>query len=227
MYTARVKFERGEEIRYISHLDMQRMVQRILRRGQIPMKYSEGFNPHPKLSFAMALAVGMTSQCEYFDVELETRVEPEVFLQGVNAYSPKGFKVTKAFITDEKLPSLTSLVEESEYRITIPARSEEAADEILENMKKLLEQDQLLQKKRNKKGKYVERNVRPLIRSMVGERQEKLAIVVTSLACGSVENLRPEALFPLLDPEDTLIEVGEVLEIHRTFLGKARKEELF
>jgi radical SAM-linked protein len=70
VYTARIKFKREPDIRYISHLDMQRMVQRVLRRGGIPMKYSEGFNPHPKLAFAMAMGVGLTSDCEYVDVEL-------------------------------------------------------------------------------------------------------------------------------------------------------------
>ena len=70
MIIARIKFSKGEEVKYISHLDLQRAFQRALRRAEIDIAYSKGFNPHPKVSFATALSVGMTSDGEYVDVEL-------------------------------------------------------------------------------------------------------------------------------------------------------------
>ena len=68
--TVRVKFEKTGKLRYISHLDLLRTMQTALRRAKVDMEYSEGFNPHMKLSFASALSVGVTSDAEYMDLEL-------------------------------------------------------------------------------------------------------------------------------------------------------------
>ena len=64
-------FYKHDEVRFVSHLDMQRLFQRAFRRAGLPLSYSKGFNPHPLLSFATALSVGYTSECEYFDVFLD------------------------------------------------------------------------------------------------------------------------------------------------------------
>ena len=63
-------YHKTESARYISHLDVQRTLQRAFRRAKLPLRFSEGFNPHPELSFASALATGTTSDAEWFDVEL-------------------------------------------------------------------------------------------------------------------------------------------------------------
>lgn len=226
MFTARVKFERGEGIRYISHLDMQRMVQRILRRAHIPMKYSEGFNPHPKLAFAMALAVGMTSDCEYFDVELESRVEPEELVGRINDHAPAGFIARTAVVSEEKLPSLTSMVEESGYKITGKVITIAAAEDLIRQIRDVKERDSILQRKRNKKGKYAEREIRPLIRQLEGKVEGERFILQTVLASGSQENLRPEVVLDLLDPEKNIMDWEEGVTIKRVFLGKKNGKEL-
>ena len=64
-------FEKTKELSYTSHLDVQRTLQRTFRRAALPLAYSKGFNPHPKLSFATALATGYTSAGEWFEVELD------------------------------------------------------------------------------------------------------------------------------------------------------------
>ena len=64
------RFEKGEAVRFVSHLDIQRTFQRAFRRANIPLAYSQGFNPHPQLSFATALSLGYTSEAEWFDVKL-------------------------------------------------------------------------------------------------------------------------------------------------------------
>jgi radical SAM-linked protein len=65
-----IKYTKEERVKYISHLDFLRLVQRAIRRADIPVAYSQGFNPHPRLSFASALAVGVTSEGEYLDIYL-------------------------------------------------------------------------------------------------------------------------------------------------------------
>ena len=92
MATARMKFSKGEEVKYISHLDLQRTFQRALRRADIQIAYSQGFNPHPKLSFAMALAVGMTSEGEYVDVELAHPIDAKEMKERLNNLYPEVYE---------------------------------------------------------------------------------------------------------------------------------------
>ena len=68
MAKLRLEITKGEEIRYISHLDYASAIERAIIRAKLPAAYSEGFNPHMKLSFASALAVGVTSQAEYMEI---------------------------------------------------------------------------------------------------------------------------------------------------------------
>lgn len=71
MIKYRLKITKGEPIRYISHLDFAALMQRAICRSHLPAAYSEGFNPHMKIAFASALSVGITSTCEYMDLELK------------------------------------------------------------------------------------------------------------------------------------------------------------
>ena len=80
MYKYRAEITKGEEVRYISHLDYAGLIERAIRRAKLPAAYSEGFNPHMKIAFASALAVGVTSDAEYMDFELTQQLcQPEVF----------------------------------------------------------------------------------------------------------------------------------------------------
>ena len=71
-----LRLEKGEKVKYISHLDMQRLFQRALRRAKLPCAYSQGFNPHMLVSFACALPVSVCSKAEYAEVVLERFVSP-------------------------------------------------------------------------------------------------------------------------------------------------------
>ena len=86
-------FYKHEQVMFVSHLDMQRLFQRAFRRADLPLAYSNGFNPHPLLSFATALSVGYTSDCEYFDVMLTEYVSPAEFERRVNAVLPQGVHI--------------------------------------------------------------------------------------------------------------------------------------
>ena len=88
MVNLRVKFIRGEEIKFISHLDLMRVFERALRRSEIPVAYSKGFNPHPQMVFGLPLSVGVTSQCEYADFKIEDNIEPNEFIQRLNDNLP-------------------------------------------------------------------------------------------------------------------------------------------
>ncbi|MBF7096512.1 TIGR03936 family radical SAM-associated protein [Alkalibacter mobilis] len=225
MYTARVKFKRGNEIRFISHLDMQRMVQRILRRAHIPMKYSEGFNPHPKLAFAMAMSVGMLSDCEYFDVELENHVDPDEMISRINKSSPEGFTAVNALVTNQKMQSLTSLIEESEYTINAKLLNSEDSKKLEDAVKTILGEESIKYRKRNKKGRYNEKEIRPLIKDLDLVIENSKIKLGMRLSTGSKENLRPDVVIGILDPEKILFDWEFGFLTKRTFLGKSNLRE--
>lgn len=108
-------FTKQEPVKFVSHLDMQRLFQRAFRRAGLPLAYSQGFNPHPLLSFATALSVGYTSDCEYFDITLSEPVSPDEFAERVNAVLPSGVRIIDAIDAGEFKASLTPLMRSAEY----------------------------------------------------------------------------------------------------------------
>lgn len=112
-------YHKGHDLSMISHLDVQRTLQRSFRRAEIPLAYSQGFNPHPQLSFATATATGMSSDCEWFEVQLSGDVAPEAFVSRVNAAMPQGMSVSDAFAEPEGFGSLSAKLRAAEYRITL------------------------------------------------------------------------------------------------------------
>lgn len=114
-----VSFYKHEQVMFVSHLDMQRLFQRAFRRADLPLAYSNGFNPHPLLSFATALSVGYTSDCEYFDVMLSEYVSPAEFKRRVNAVLPQGVHIVDAVDAGEFKASLTPLMRSAEYDIEL------------------------------------------------------------------------------------------------------------
>ena len=96
------KFSRKGAACYMSHLDLLRCVQRTLRRANMPLAYSQGFNPHPILSFAQAMGVGLATIGDYFEVGLEENLEPEAFAAAFNACATPGVHVIQARQAEEK-----------------------------------------------------------------------------------------------------------------------------
>ena len=112
----RVKFTKESYLKYISHLDLMRLFQRTFRRGNIPIKYSEGFNPQPKFSIANPLALGIGSIEEYMDIDLYKKIAIEDFIERMNKELPEGIKIIDAkYIEDNR--SISSLISWSFYEI--------------------------------------------------------------------------------------------------------------
>ena len=104
----RVTFARGEEVKYITHLDLMRFWERALRRAGIPLAYSEGFSPSPRLALAAPLPVGVTSSGELMDVYLAKRVASQHFVKAVSGQVPPGIAVLGVREVGLGLPSLTT-----------------------------------------------------------------------------------------------------------------------
>lgn len=121
---------------YLSHLDIQRTLQRAMRRADLPLRYSNGFNPHPEVHFATALSTGDESVCEWFDVLLDGMLTPASFTERLNAALPEGLCVSGAFEgTEIGFGSLTARLRAAEYRLEIqtdrPANVQAALESLL------------------------------------------------------------------------------------------------
>ena len=126
----RVSYGRSGALQYLAHLDMIRMWRRLFRRAAVPVAYSEGRNPRPRISIAAALPVGVTSEGELLDVYLNRRISGFYFLKQIE---PQLLPDLHVYGTEEipiDSPSLQSLVRESEYLVTVPCSENGAAGSV-------------------------------------------------------------------------------------------------
>lgn len=119
-----VVFEKGYDLRFIGHLDLMRTVQRGLRRSELPIAYSKGFNPHIRLSFAAPLSVGIIGECELMELPLTENIEPDVFNKQLNKALPPSLVIKDSCPLPEGYPTLMSLVAGSSYSIYLPNNAE-------------------------------------------------------------------------------------------------------
>ncbi|MBM3119258.1 MAG: DUF2344 domain-containing protein [Chloroflexi bacterium] len=136
MQRLRLKFSRGEELKFLSHLDLMRLWERALRRAGLPLAYSEGFTPHPQIALAAPLAVGVTSQTELMDVFLSRWVPPHFFIAQVKEQLPRGIDLLEVWAVGLNVPSLQSQVRFVEYKVEV--ETEKGWQEIKSALQSLL-----------------------------------------------------------------------------------------
>lgn len=115
----RIIFAKVGALRYTGHLDLHRLWERAARRAELPLAYSQGFHPQPKLAIAAALPLGFSSRCEVLDMRLEHEVPLEGLREKLQETLPTGIQVTHVEYVDEKLPALQTLVASAEYQVTL------------------------------------------------------------------------------------------------------------
>jgi len=119
MQRLRLKFSRGDELKFLSHLDLMRLWERALRRAGLPLAYSEGFTPHPQIALAAPLLVGVTSDAELMDVLLSRWVSPQSFVFQIEKQLPPGIALLEVWPVGPKISSLQSQVRFVEYRVAL------------------------------------------------------------------------------------------------------------
>jgi len=125
MQRLRIRFGRGEELKFISHLDIMRLWQRALHRAGIPLAYSEGFSPHPRISLAAPLPIGVTSKAELMDIFCTKWVSPHFFTAAVSQQLPHGIEILQVYSIALTMPSLQSQVGYIEYRVEVETEKEQ------------------------------------------------------------------------------------------------------
>lgn len=205
-------YSKGRELAMISHLDVQRTLQRAFRRAGLPLLYSNGFNPHPQLSFATAAATGMSSDGEWFEVQLSQDVAPEEFIRRANAALPEGMQVAGAFAAPENFGSLSAKLRASEVRADILFDGEISSDFLRWTIENMLSGEIIVQKRTKSGVRPVDQ--RPFIREIsvveVGDGKAALLVLGKLQADGGLRvDALIDALFERLDAQGTY-------ELHRT-----------
>lgn len=219
----RVKYVRGEETKYISHLDMMKAFERAIRRSGLPISYSQGFNPHPQMVFGLPLSVGVTSEAEYADFILEEKIEPEHFMDKLNLKFPQGLKVVAAKTKSSK-GNIMAEVSRASYDVIVSSNELINISEICKNISALLDKHELIISKRSK-GKTKDVDIRDMIFGVEAHSIEdyktykdrgNIFQLKLLLSAGSKANLKPELLIEALNRESGINFIP--LKIHRTGL---------
>jgi radical SAM-linked protein len=209
MQRLRIRFSRGEEIKFISHLDIMRLWQRVLHRARIPLAYTEGFSPHPRLSLAAPLAVGITSQAELMDIFCQKWVSPHFFTDAVSQQLPAGIKILQANTIAPSLPSLQSQVGFAEYEVELETEKEEP--EVKAALTSLLALEQLPWHHERDTGTR-NYDLRALIEDLwLIEWRRGSSTVGMRLRCDSGGSGRPEQVAAALDFHPTSIHRRQLL----------------
>lgn len=170
----RVKFSKTGALQFISHLDLHRTMKTALARAGIPLRYSEGFNPHPRISFVMQLSVGAQSVCEYMDIKIDPDMPYDEIVARLRNALPPELYVSEAYAPQNKPGDVAF----AEYDITYDAPKTDLTAFIT---------DPLIVTRRTKSGER-ESDIRPMIRSY--EQKEMTLRVI--LSASSAAYLNPE-----------------------------------
>ncbi len=188
-YVAR--FEKGGYTKYISHLDLLRVFKRAFKVMGLDIRYSNGYNPHPKMSFAQPLSLGYSSLCEYLEFETITPHDPESLKEDLAKNLPRDLAITELFQFDSEVKTLAAESDACEYRIFVPFEGTE--EEFRDLFTSYMAQDRITALKKMKKTKTMEEvDIKDKIRSWKVSKEGDNAVIDCILDSGSHSNLSPE-----------------------------------
>jgi radical SAM-linked protein len=211
MIRARITFSKTEAMRYTGHLDLHRTWERTIRRAGLPLAYSQGFHPQPRINLACALPLGFTSECEVLDVWFEQVMEVMDIFHTLESSLPPGILIHNITTIDLHLPSLQSQVIAADYVITFL----DPPSDLVDRLNMVINAPHLPRTRRNKP--Y---DLRPLIEELhqVDDLLTGLPLIVLRMSARESATGRPEEL---------LSELGipfEITRVHRTRLYFAEND---
>ncbi len=165
MERIRFSFARKMPLAYISHLDTMRLFLRALRRSGLPLAYSQGYNPHPRLTLALPLPLGVTASGELGEIIFAETVGPGKFIKSLSPQLPESLELTGASVVSYELPSLAAKVCAARYRIfAINGFDRESRQALLQQaLDSLMAKEEIILERINKKKKRTCINIRPFI----------------------------------------------------------------
>lgn len=191
MREVRLRFSKTGRLKYISHLDINRAMSRALKRAQIPLWYTEGFNPHPYMSFSLPLSLGVESLCESVDLRIIGDITNDEIKNRLNNVLPQDIKIVDVY--DDFRDN--SEIVYSDYVYKFEFKDNEAA---FEKIKNVLSSDEIIALKKGKQGRkrvMKETNIKSFIDKYSVSIRNDIIVMNIRLLAGPEKNLNPSLLF--------------------------------
>lgn len=183
----RIKFSKSGALKFIGHLDVMRYFQKLMRRADIPIAYSEGFSPHQIMSFAMPLGIGDESVAEYVDIEIVEKISSKEAIEKLNEASVNDIRILSfKEIPDGKAYNAMSSITAASYEIKLRDECNHSFD-VFSAFYELLSNDEIIVTKQSKKSETT-LDIKPFIYEY-DVKEDSLYLLVS---CGSVMNIKPE-----------------------------------
>ncbi len=198
-------FIKRGSLQYISHLDLVRTMHKVIVRAKLPLWYTEGFNPKPKMIFAAPLSIGTESECEFMDIRMNEYIDPAEAMARINANMTSEMQITEAYYPDSKFTDLKWM----SYRISVtPASLDE---QIVGRCNDMLSSDSVEVLKKNSDQTI---NIRPLIKSAIAKREGDSIVIDAILSADPSSFLNPEYIVKYLKDKCDLLSNPDLTAEH-------------
>lgn len=219
--TVRVKFCKTGNLQYISHLDLVRTMNKVVTRAALPLWYTEGFNPKPKMVFAAPLSIGTESVVEFMDLRLTERADPTEIMDALNRNLTEEMQVSEVYYPQTRLTDLKWL----RYDITID--TEGAGAELAAKCELLLSKDSVITEKKGKNGEFRLVDIRPLIHTVKATAEKGTLHIFCILSGDASAFLNPELVVRYLKKEAGILsDPCLVKEGYRILRAGAYREDM-
>lgn len=211
----RLEFHKLGMIKFISHLDTVRVFQRAFMRAKIPILWSEGFNPHPKMSIATPLSLGVESESETIDIEVDDNFDYKNIKKELNQVLPKGIEIIR--VADKFDDTSVFLrVDTADYELFFPKSFDLDKYALIQGVEYLKKAEKVLiprQRKRGKKKITIEEDILPLINNLKVIEKDNGLSIFANVSASHLDNLRPDRLLlglkqcSILDFDPDLVQI--------------------
>ena len=191
-----LQFQKGDIVRHLGLLDLQRTMQRALRRSNLPVAYSKGFNPHMVMSFASALSSGIAGDAELLDVSLCGETTEEECLAAMNRVLPPALQASRVRLVDDRFPKVSASLRTAKYRITLRGGE---TKRIVDDVPAFLAQEEIMALRKTKKSETMV-NIRPMLHELTVQEGEQADTAVLTARVSFIEQatLKPDLLMDAL-----------------------------
>lgn len=212
-----LKYKRGEEVKYISHLDFVRFIQRVIRRAELPMSFSQGFNPHPIMMIALPLSVGVTADGELMRIGFEEDFGESFLKDTINKAFPRGFEIVAVKKTEGKEIDFND-IDKADYICVCETDSLDCED-----VEAFMALDEIKVMKKSKSG-IKEADIKPHIHSLeIIEKDDNSVTLKMRVDAGNKYNLKPDTVIEAIQKYRENVKV-DFFKVHRSALIAGDRE---
>lgn len=205
---------------YVGHLDLMRYYQKAIRRAQIPIMYSQGFNPHQIMSFAQPLGIGVEGYGEYFDIEVSKLLPSKQITDQLNAVMTEGNQILAVKLLEDSAKTSMSLITAGDYELTLQ-QAETSQEQLQDKINSCMQQENIMIMKKTKRSEMM-MDLKPMIYSIYAIAPDKISM---RLATGSSGNLNPSYVMEAIFKEDVHFTIARH-ELYTTIVDEDGNETL-